>query len=862
MISISNRWNCGIRYCIVRAPSGFRLFAAGQGGPQETGKQRREDPLRRFITDLERRDILFVLLFLLVIWQRAALFDYFVMPNPDYLNQLDVVGWLKAREMTGDFKIAPVYPFLILLLGSVVQGSPPDIYRIPAELLNLVFFLGSVLLLWRLGRRFLGRAGIFLPLFFFLHPQTSGELAGQPLIEEWLLFTILLGFFLGMKRSRLAVPAAFLACLSRYEGVFLVPALLIRDAFAGELRRTGGFARAFARAGLAVSGLAIWITLSLFLSGTVNPYVQDILPEDSSVWNFPLLLAFSVIRPLVSNWIFIEGEGTSLVAMSSSEVFGPAVFIILSVLFWATTVAGGVSLLKNRRSEAAALILFFILFTCMHCVYAVPLEKHVYPVLWIVYLFFIAGAGSCARIAGEKSKQLLFGAAVPVTLLCLFITISPEPPAFPAADRMTIVPAVENDPVPALGIHSAGEHPGTPVKILEPPFTRGDGARYMIDLPGYLAGDILDDGSRSAVIMFEDGVPLPFGHALHADIRDKGGGRYSLWQSEDGTARLNFSTPDNTDPNTNGRTYSVAGRAEFEGSVLLDISVPEGVERAASLYFEAAASGESPAAVRAVLSAEGIALEKRLISLPESRFTPVTFSFREYNGNHREGENLTLLLEPIEGSVVLDQFSLEIPQRFPYAIFTILLCILSFAALLPVFVEPALIDDPDGSKLAGISSTVSAGRTVLYLILGLFMAGISARSVSDWKRFHDHFAFNYGQQYLVGRWYAENAEPGDRLLMCNQHIANYSSGLASEYFETDLTPFPGQEPASILQDLRDRGVTYIVWDSDEPEPWMERDAGLRRFPYSEYGDLVKEIRAGNRIAAIYRIPPTDIQLEL
>jgi FkbM family methyltransferase len=63
--------------------------------------------------------------------------------------------------------------------------------------------------------------------------------------------------------------------------------------------------------------------------------------------------------------------------------------------------------------------------------------------------------------------------------------------------------------------------------------------------------------SESSTVVVEDGAMLGPAHALHADIRTTGGGLYSHW----GDA-LYFSTTDGTDPNTNGRRYSVVCRRD------------------------------------------------------------------------------------------------------------------------------------------------------------------------------------------------------------------------------------------------------------------------------------------------------------
>ncbi len=56
----------------------------------------------------------------------------------------------------------------------------------------------------------------------------------------------------------------------------------------------------------------------------------------------------------------------------------------------------------------------------------------------------------------------------------------------------------------------------------------------------------------SPVEVFEDGRLLAYPNALHADIVNKGEGRFSVWDGY-----LLFSTSDNSDPRTNGRSYSI-----------------------------------------------------------------------------------------------------------------------------------------------------------------------------------------------------------------------------------------------------------------------------------------------------------------
>ena len=79
------------------------------------------------------------------------------------------------------------------------------------------------------------------------------------------------------------------------------------------------------------------------------------------------------------------------------------------------------------------------------------------------------------------------------------------------------------------------------------------GVAYVAALPKLDSlGDSQDAVTRSNLLVCENNNVLGPMHSAHPEIAKEGHGRYSHWINS-----LIFSSSDNTNPNTNGRTYSV-----------------------------------------------------------------------------------------------------------------------------------------------------------------------------------------------------------------------------------------------------------------------------------------------------------------
>lgn len=100
---------------------------------------------------------------------------------------------------------------------------------------------------------------------------------------------------------------------------------------------------------------------------------------------------------------------------------------------------------------------------------------------------------------------------------------------------------------------AAAQQAGPRIAIRPDRISHEQGFCYIANMDFGEDGD-KETGNKSGLLLYEDGKVLGPPRSLHADIRTKGGGRYSHWTA----TALYFSASDNSDPRTNGRRYEVS----------------------------------------------------------------------------------------------------------------------------------------------------------------------------------------------------------------------------------------------------------------------------------------------------------------
>ncbi|RME55886.1 MAG: hypothetical protein D6795_02370, partial [Deltaproteobacteria bacterium] len=649
--------------------------------------------------------------------------------------------------------------------------------ELAAEILNFCFFFGAVWMIYRIASDLLRWGALLLLLRFLVHPMISGELLGQPLIEDFLLFTTV-GVCYGVVRRREGLAWGFstAAAVSRYEGAFLIPLLALRRLLGG-----GRWGRTIGYTLLCAAPLLSWLVAARMLSGGLPSYAADVLSGAGSVWNFPKVLLFSLLRFLPQDLFELRSfEGMTRIEIHFVEGWGALLFTVAALLYGAAFLAGAWRLLRTRFRDILPIFGYLAGYCAIHALYPFTLEKHVAPVLWIFDLAALEGLawgiGALGRWSGVPRRLPWIGV---ILLAAGAYAIAPSR-SFHEGRHEALPLLLEgkgggkgridllyftrhaspggNDASGATEAHlPAGPHTGRPddspcdaggggrgvaTRVLTDPdgyYESAGGFAYRFEVPPLLTPDRPGAPTASRLILYEGDHPLGPPHAPHEAIREVGGGRFSHWCDERGETRLLFSTSDRSNPNLNGRRYTIGNLLVVASEVRLPL--PETRSgRIASLRFTAhrGRGGEAPR-FRFTLHIPGSPPRSRVFPIeaydPEVLQWDVPFStesapeFPEGGGGCLE---ITWLNPETSGEGLIagvEATTRKVPiwQRLYWADLTVgLLALLSLGLLFP--------------------------RPIVLLAICLFPLALREQLHAAREK-HEVFRYALAQYAEVGRWY-------------------------------------------------------------------------------------------------------------
>jgi hypothetical protein len=340
-----------------------------------------------------------VVLFILGAYHSILYFGHTIVPIGDFPDFFRVGRELLSLQMPSSFKLAPVLGLLQNLLTFVSWGPAPDLTA--GWLLNAILHPFTVVLLWQVGKRILGRSAVWFAIIAAINPWTIYMLT-EPIVETTFLFFIALTIFLIFRRSRWAYLFASITTMVRYEGAALIMAAFVADIIHRKNRRD--IMKAIGYSALAILPLAIWLIMTVVTwhGGTTHYFSVFFSKEYSNGFVEPASNRTGLGLHL--NLLWQTGFQPLLVPYAGAGVdFAEVIFKLSRAVGVIGFLLGCVFAVIKRRWEVLILLLFFIPYFVLHAYYPYPLTRFHSTIFWIALLIAWFGLQSAGGALSQKA---------------------------------------------------------------------------------------------------------------------------------------------------------------------------------------------------------------------------------------------------------------------------------------------------------------------------------------------------------------------------------------------------------------------------------------------------------------------------
>ena len=351
---------------------------------------RREKYLALFIT---------IALFAFGAYQSILYFGNKVVPISDFPDIIRVGHELLSFKLPSNFKIAPVVGLVQAGLSHLIGGEYPDLTA--GWLFNAILHPFTVLLLWLVGKKILGRSAAWFAIVAAINPWMLYMLR-EPLIETPLLFFVILTTYLILIRSKWCYLAAAITTMVRYEGAALIIAAFVMDMI--ESKNKQQRIRSFVYSALAMAPLVIWLagTALSWKSGTshyfnvlfTKEYAEGFAAKANrtGIILHMKILWEAAFRSLLLPYPKMSEDGVAMIIKLSKAA------ALAGFLF------GAIYGLCKKRREILVLLIFFVPYFVLHALYPYPLQRYHSTIFWIALLIAIYGFQSCWRLIDGNGR--------------------------------------------------------------------------------------------------------------------------------------------------------------------------------------------------------------------------------------------------------------------------------------------------------------------------------------------------------------------------------------------------------------------------------------------------------------------------
>jgi hypothetical protein len=367
-----------------------------------------------------------VVLFAFGAYQSILYFGHTVIPNSDFPDLFKIGSDLLSFRLPVSFKQAPVLGLLQNFLYPLAWGSCRELTA--GWLLNAILHPFTVVLLWLVGRKIIGRSAVWFALIAAINPWTIYSLT-QPIIETTYLFFILLTTYLIFRRSRWAYLAASITTMVRYEGAALILAALVADIIHRKDRRD--VIRAIGYSVLASLPLVIWMGLTVVTWQKGTTHYLNVLFTNEYAKGFTEPVENRTGLGLHLQLLWQTGFQPLLIPYpGSSADFAEVLLKLGKTAGVVGFVLGCLFAIFKRRWEVLMVLLFFVPYFVLHAYYPYPLTRFHSTIFWIALLIAWFGLQSGGVLLARKAPipavvSVLLQAAVAIAAVAWLISFIP-----------------------------------------------------------------------------------------------------------------------------------------------------------------------------------------------------------------------------------------------------------------------------------------------------------------------------------------------------------------------------------------------------------------------------------------------------
>jgi hypothetical protein len=325
---------------------------------------------------------------------------HFVFPNTDFAAFLQIgQQWLSFR-IPYTMKRAPLFTLITVLAGQFF--STPDRYLFGTELYNAMMLPTVMVLIYLVGREFLGRAAVWVALLACISPWMV-RMSSQPLAELTLVAFFAATCLCIRSHIKWAYFFAMLGSISRWDMAGLIPAVALVD-----LIRNRKWSRTIIMTVLASIPFGICMILTwMQLRGQAGGahYIQ-VLSKDRT---FELAADLRFYRSQICSFLnALMLQSSRPGQVKSLEGLNSAVSTVTSLLLAIAFLGGSIAAVIKRRWEIIVMLLAGIPYVMLHAIYPYRLPRFCVPAAWAGLIIAAYGLVTFWRwFVGKQKPEFL-----------------------------------------------------------------------------------------------------------------------------------------------------------------------------------------------------------------------------------------------------------------------------------------------------------------------------------------------------------------------------------------------------------------------------------------------------------------------